>query len=435
MPGFFTMAQRDSYNKCIKAMYSLRRFGIKLGLSTIKSILHHLDNPQDTYKCIHVAGTNGKGSIASALSSILRTSGYKVGLYTSPHLVKFNERICINNKPVSDKNIVESYKAVNKVIQSNLEATFFELTTAMALYEFNRQKVDWAVIETGMGGRLDATNIIKPVISIISNISVEHQRYLGSAIEQIASEKGGIIKKAVPVITGVKQKKTTSVLKKIAAEQSAPFYRLGNEFRIRRNKNRTFSYFGINTVWKNMRTGLLGAHQIVNAAIVLAACEILSHNKTNLSFQSIKQGLAQNKWPGRLEIVSSSPLIILDGAHNLIATRCLAKFLSENLTKRKITLVTGILDDKPYAAMLACLLPLCNKVILTRPKVNRALSPERLFPAAKKIIQDIEIIHDVGKAIKYAIKTASVNDAICIAGSLYLVGEAKEALDLSTLIN
>ncbi len=188
-------------------MYSLRRFGIKLGLSTIKSILHNLDNPQDTYKCIHVAGTNGKGSIAYALSSILRTSGYKVGLYTSPHLVKFNERICINNKPVSDKNIVESYKAVNKVIQSDLEATFFELTTAMALYEFNRQKVDWAVIETGMGGRLDATNIIKPVISIISNISVEHQRYLGSTIGQIASEKGGIIKKAVPVITGVKQKR------------------------------------------------------------------------------------------------------------------------------------------------------------------------------------------------------------------------------------
>ncbi len=429
------MAQQDSYNKCIKAMYSLRRFGIKPGLSTIKSILHNLDNPQDTYKCIHVAGTNGKGSIASALSSILRTSGYKVGLYTSPHLVKFNERICINNKPVSDKNIVESYKAVNKVTQSDLEATFFELTTAMALYEFNKQKVDWAVIETGMGGRLDATNIIKPVISIISNISVEHQRYLGSTIGQIASEKGGIIKKAVPVITGVKQKKATSVLKKIAAEQSAPFYRLGNEFRIRRNKNRTFSYFGINTVWKNMRTGLLGAHQIVNAAIVLAACEILSHNKTNLSFQSIKQGLAQNKWPGRLEIVSSSPLIILDGAHNLIATRCLAKFLSKNLTKRKITLVTGIMDDKPYAAMLACLLPLCDKAILTCPKIDRALSPERLFLSAKKIIQDIEIIPDVSKAIKYAIKTASVNDAICIAGSLYLVGEAKQALDLSAPIN
>lgn len=415
-------------------MYSLRRFGIKFGLFNIASILKRLDNPQNGFSCIHIAGTNGKGSIASALSSILQLSGYKVGLYTSPHLVKFNERIRINNTPILDKKVVESYKAVNKVIQKDLKATFFELTTAMALYEFNRQKVDWAVIEAGMGGRLDATNIIKPVISIISNISVEHQRYLGNTIGQIASEKAGIIKKSVPVITGVKQNKAISVLKKMAVEQSAPFYRLGNEFRIRRNKDKTFSYFGIDTVWRNMRTGLLGNHQIDNAAIVTAACEILNQNKTNLSFQNIKQGLAQNRWPGRLEIVSSSPLILLDGAHNLIATRCLAKFLSENPAKRKITLVTGIMDDKPYAAMLACLLPLCNKVILTRPKIDRALSPERLLSAAKKIIQDIEIIPDVGNAIKYAIKTASVNDTICIAGSLYLIGEAKEALDLEALI-
>jgi len=418
----------------MKAMNSLGNFGIKLGLSTITGILKSLNNPQDGFSCIHVAGTNGKGSIASALSSILQLSGYKVGLYTSPHLVKFNERIRINNIPVSDKKVVESYKAVNKVIPNDLEATFFELTTAMAFYEFSRQKVDWAVIETGMGGRLDATNIIKPVISIISNISVEHKKYLGSTIAQITGEKGGIIKKSVPVIAGVKQKKAISVLKKMAAKQSAPFYRLGNEFRIRRNKDKSFSYFGINTVWRNMRTGLLGSYQIDNAAIVLAACEILNQNKANLSFQNIKDGLAQNRWPGRLEIVSSSPLILLDGAHNLIATRYLAKFMSENLAKRKITLVTGILDDKPYAAMLACLLPLCSKAILTRPKVDRALSPERLFPAAKKIIQDIEIIPDVGKAIKHAIKTTSVNDAICIAGSLYLVGEAKEALDLSSLI-
>lgn len=429
------MHTKDSYINCMKAMNSLKKFGVKFGLSTITGILKSLNNPQDGFSCIHVAGTNGKGSIASALSLILQLSGYKVGLYTSPHLVSFNERIRINNISVSDKKVIEAHKAVNKVIPKNLETTFFELTTAMALYEFSRQKVDWAVIETGMGGRLDATNIIKPVISIISNISIEHKKYLGSTISQIASEKGGIIKKSVPVIAGVKQKKATSVLKKMAAKQSAPFYRLGNEFRIRRNKDKSFSYFGINTVWRNMRTGLLGNHQIDNAAIVLAACEILNQNKAaNLFFQNIKHGLAQNKWPGRLEIVSSSPLIILDGAHNLIATRYLAKFLSENLAERKITLVTGILDDKPYAAMLACLLPLCNKAILTRPKIDRALSPERLFHAAKKIIQDIEIIPDVGKAIKYAIKTTFLNDAICIAGSLYLVGEAKEALDLSALI-
>jgi len=365
-------------------MYGLGRFGIKLGLATIKSILDNLENPQDTYKCIHVAGTNGKGSIASALASILHTSGYKVGLYTSPHLVRFNERICINNKPVSDANVVASYEAVNKASCGARKPTFFELTTAMALYEFGKQKVDWAVIETGMGGRLDATNIINPAISIISNISLEHQKYLGNTIDRIAGEKGGIIKKGVPVITGVKQKNGVSTLKKIANKQSALFYRFGDAFRVRRGKNGAFTYFGIDNIWRNMRSGLLGAHQIDNAALVLAACEILNKNKAELSIQSIKDGLAQNNWPGRLEIASSSPFILLDGAHNLIAVRCLTKFLSENLTKRKITLVTGILDDKPYAAMLACLLPLCNKAILTMPKTNRALKPEKLYSIAKK---------------------------------------------------
>ncbi|MEA3279432.1 MAG: folylpolyglutamate synthase/dihydrofolate synthase family protein [Thermodesulfobacteriota bacterium] len=424
------MAQRNSYNKCIKAMYSLRRFGIILGLSTIKSILHNLGNPQDTYRCIHVAGTNGKGSIASALASILHTSGYKIGLYTSPHLVRFNERICINNKPVPDANIIASYEAVNKADYGARKPTFFELTTAMALYEFNRQKVDWAVIETGMGGRLDATNIINPAISIISNISLEHQKYLGSTIGRIAGEKGGIIKKCVPVITGVKQKNGILVLKKLSNKQSAPFYRFGDAFRVRRGKDGTFTYLGIDNIWRDMRSGLPGAHQIDNAALVLAACEILNKNKAELSIQSIKDGLAQNRWPGRLEIVSSSPLVLLDGAHNLTAIRCLTKFLSENPTKQKITLVTGILDDKPYAAMLACLLPLCSKAILTRPKINRALDPEKLYPIAKKTIPDVRIIPDVREAVQHAVKTASSDDAICIAGSLYLVGEAKEALDL-----
>ena len=411
-------------------MYSLRRYGIKLGLSTIKSILHNLGNPQDTYRCIHVAGTNGKGSIASALASILHTSGYKIGLYTSPHLVRFNERICINNKPVPDANIVASYEAVNKANYGARKPTFFELTTAMALYEFGRQKVDWAVIETGMGGRLDATNIINPAISIISNISLEHQKYLGGTIGRIAGEKGGIIKKCVPVITGVKQKSAISMLTKIANKQSAPFYRCGDAFRVRRCKNGTFTYFGINNIWRDMRSGLPGAHQIDNAALVLAACEMLNKNKAELSIQSIKDGLAQNRWPGRLEIVSSSPLVLLDGAHNLSAIRCLAKFLSENPTKQKITLITGILNDKPYAAMLACLLPLCSKAILTRPKINRALEPEKLYPIAKKIIPDVCIIPDVSEAVQHAIKTASSDEAICIAGSLYLVGEAKETLDL-----
>lgn len=423
------MTPKDPYNDCLRTIYSLRRFGIKLGLSTIKNILKGLGDPQDSFGYIHVAGTNGKGSVASALATTLHLSGYNTGLYTSPHLVSFNERICVNNRPISDENVVASYQAVKSVHHGAREPTFFEFATAMALYEFGRQNVDWAVIETGMGGRLDATNIIKPVLSIITNISLEHRDYLGNTITEIAREKGGIIKKSVPVITGVKQKNAISVLKTISKKKSVKLYRFGDAFRVRRNKNGTFNYFGIENVWRNIHFGLIGRHQVDNAALVLAACEVLNKNNFGITLQNIRDGLERNRWPGRLEIVSSSPLILLDGAHNFIAARNLARYLSENISDRKITLVVGILDDKPYNAMLKCLAPLCNRIILTSPKIDRALAPERLYAIVKDIITDIHIIPDVDKAITYAIKYAKANDVICIAGSLYVVGEAKEAFE------
>ncbi len=411
-------------------MYGLRRFGIKLGLSTIRSILYGLGNPQNQFKCIHVAGTNGKGSIASTLSSILQLSGYKVGLYTSPHLVRFNERICINQKPIDDDSIVTSYEAVNRADHGDREPTFFEFTTAMALYEFGKQKVDWAIIETGMGGRLDATNIITPALCVISNISVEHREYLGNTITEIAGEKAGIIKKQVPVVTGVKQKNAISVVEKIAKNRSAPLYRLGQHFKTRKGKDGTFTYFGIDHTKHKMKTGLSGTHQIQNAALAIAASEILMNNEAvKVSYASIKEGLIKNKWPGRLEIVSLSPTIILDGAHNLIAARNLAKFLKEEMAGRHITLVIGILDDKPYASMLQSLLSACDRVVLTRPVIDRALAPETLLPQAKDLVKDTTVINDVGEALMHAAKTSQPEDVICVAGSLYVVGEAKQMLE------
>ncbi|MGA9176406.1 MAG: folylpolyglutamate synthase/dihydrofolate synthase family protein [Desulfobacterales bacterium] len=423
------MSTKASYNSCLKTLYSLRRYGIILGLDIIGNILKGVGNPQNNFNTIHVAGTNGKGSIASALSTILHKAGYKVGLYTSPHLVRFNERICIDNQPVSDEDVVASYNAVKNVYYGSREPTFFEFNTAMAFYEFGKHNVEWAVIETGMGGRLDATNIITPALSIITNISLEHKLYLGNTISEITREKGGIIKKGVPVVTGVTQKNAISALTSIAKSQSAPFYRFGDSFRIRRNRNSSFNYFGIDHVWRHIQTGLIGKHQINNAALVLAACELLIKNHLNLTLTNIKDGLEQNRWPGRLEIVSSSPLVLLDGAHNFIAARHLAKYLSENFSDRNITLLIGILDDKPYKAILKDLLPLCRKVILTRPKIDRALAPEKLYPVAQKIISDIHVIPDVDKAIIHAIENASPKDVICIAGSLYVVGEAKELFE------
>jgi len=420
------MGKNKAYNECLKTMYGLRRFGIKLGLSTIKKILEGLGNPQDRFKCIHVAGTNGKGSIASSLSAILHSAGYRVGLYTSPHLVRFNERICINNHPVPDENVVASFEAVKAVKCGARELTFFEYSTAMAFNEFAKQNVDWAIIETGMGGRLDATNIINPSLSIISNISLEHRMYLGDTIQEIAAEKGGIIKRNCPVVTGVKQKRAIRVIEEIAKKKPSPLYRVGREFKVRRNRSGTFTYFGIENVLRDMTTSLLGNHQIENAALSLAACEILQKNKTRLSIRNIREGLSKNHWPGRLEVVSTAPLILLDGAHNLIAARNLARFIAEKLSNRRITLVIGILDDKPHEAILRCLVQVSDKVILTRSRIDRALAPAILYPIAKKIVIDTKIIPQVSSAIRHAISNATPDDAICIAGSLYVVGEAKE---------
>jgi dihydrofolate synthase/folylpolyglutamate synthase len=409
-------------------MYGLRRFGIKLGLATTRKILKGLGNPQDTYACVHVAGTNGKGSVASALAFILHLAGYKTGLFTSPHLVRFNERITINNRPIPDRDVVAAYGAVKKVHHGKREPTFFEFSTAMALYEFGRQKVDWAVIETGMGGRLDATNIIKPALSIITNISIEHKEYLGNTIPLIAGEKAGIIKRRTPVVTGVRKKQAISVIDKVAELKSAPLYRLGKDFKVRRHSSGAFTYYGLDHIWRDLKTGLLGNHQVQNAALALAACEILNRKKTKLPLKSIQAGLAKMRWPGRLEIVSQNPFILLDGAHNLTAARNLAQYLSSNLGHKDITLVIGMLDDKPYKAMLRSLVPISNRVILTRPKIDRGLPTQTLQFATRNLAPEASIIPTVEKAVQHAVTAAGPRDAVCIAGSLYVVGEAKVAL-------
>ncbi|MGD9043654.1 MAG: folylpolyglutamate synthase/dihydrofolate synthase family protein, partial [Desulfobacterales bacterium] len=298
------MLPKDTYNRCLKTMYGLRRFGIILGLDTIKGILKTLGNPHNKFSCIHVAGTNGKGSVAAALSSILYQSGYKVGLYTSPHLVRFNERICINNRQISNADVVKSYQAVQQVHHGDRSPTFFEFATAMALYEFHRQRVDWAVIETGMGGRFDATNVIQPALSIITNVSMEHRDYLGNTLTQITREKAGIIKQGVPVVTAIEQKQARAVVQRVAAKKSAPLYILGENFKIRRKRAGGFSYYGIENTWHNMQTVLLGDYQVQNAALAIAACELLNKDKAEISGKNIQAGLSRTRWPGRLDIVS-----------------------------------------------------------------------------------------------------------------------------------
>ena len=430
------MTPSDAYKKTLQAMYSLHRFGIKLGLDIISGMLNGLGNPQESFNCVHIAGTNGKGSIASALSTILHRAGYRTGLYTSPHLVSFNERICIDNKPVSNEDIITAHDRAVAAFKGDRENTFFELTTAMALDIFGRKQVDWAIIETGMGGRLDATNVLNPDLCIITNISMEHQAYLGDSIAQIAAEKGGIIKKGVPVVTGVRQPEAIDTIESLATEKEAPLARFKETFDIRPSTENMFDYQGIATDLDMVAVGLPGDHQLENAALVLAACETLNiAGKTTIDVEAMRYGLLQNHWPGRLEIVAEAPTILLDGAHNLVACEALARFLETRYADRDITLVVGILDDKPYEKMLDLLVPNCRKLILTRPIIDRALEPEALLPVVEPYGKQTTIIPSVPDAVNQAIDAATPEEVVCIAGSLYVVGEARQMLDNTGRIN
>lgn len=434
-----------SYELCLEKIYKLGRFGIKLELDTILNILSQLNTPHNNYKMVHVAGTNGKGSTATCIASILNAAGFKTGIYTSPHLVRFNERICVNGQQISDADVVSAYQAVNAADHrsrpGSRQATFFEIVTAMAFYYFAKEAVEWAVIETGMGGRFDATNIITPKVSVITNLSIEHTDYLGHTIRDLAREKGGIIKPGVPAVTAVSQPSGIGKLTQVAKDRASALYRFKNDFSIRKTPGRpTYNYQGIYQNFKGLTKPLPGEHQRENLALALAASELIfEQNKGTdpryeLTLEQIHKGLAQVTWPGRLEKIMDHPLVILDGAHNFKASVLLGKYLNQTLGDKKLTFVIGILDDKPYEAMLAQLLPRAHRVIVTKAKINRSTEPAVLTAAVRKIFNgEVQVIEDVKEAVSYAISTSCKDDAICIAGSLYVAGEAKEKFDMDLM--
>ncbi len=422
--------KNDPYARCLEQMFRLRRFGIKLGLDLIGTILDRLGNPHTRYRTIHIAGTNGKGSVAAYLSAILKCAGYRVGRYTSPHLERFNERICIDDRPIADDEVVDTYRRVRNVGDLDREPTFFEFATAMALDAFARHRVQWAVIETGMGGRLDATNVIVPQLSVITNISLEHKEYLGTGLAAIAGEKAGIIKPGVPAVCGARQAAARGVITARAEKMSAPLYFLGRHYRVRKKPGSDhFNYHGIHHKWRDLHTSLIGRHQLENAAHALAACDLLKNRgQLDLDRNTVARGLAMARWPGRLEIVMHRPLVILDGAHNLAAARNLARHLESSYRGRKITMVVGILDDKPFASILGHLARCCRKMIFTQPEIGRAVPARRLYRAAAAYNIERQIHVPVAEAVGRAIEAAGADEVVCIAGSLYVVGEAKTAL-------
>ena len=422
------------YKETLTYLFGLQKFGIKFGLTNISHLLQLLGNPHERLKAIHIAGTNGKGSTAATLASIMQKAGYRVGLYTSPHLVYFTERIRINGREIDESKVVELTERIKFTVQSSelreelSKITFFEFTTAMAILYFMEEGVDIAVMETGMGGRLDATNVINPLVSIITNISIEHKEFLGDTIEAVAYEKGGIIKEGIPLITGVEQPSAFQVIEKICGEKGAPLYRLWRDFSFLKKGANRLSYNGIDEGFDDLTLNLAGSHQFSNASMAIASVELLRENGFTISNEAIYGGLADVAWPGRLETVSQNPKIILDGAHNPAGAEALAKVIADELEFDRLFLILGIMADKDIEGIISPLASLADEVILSRPEYERASPASALLPMAKKYNNNSTAFEALKEAIAYARSRAAVDDLIIISGSLFTVGEARALL-------
>ena len=419
---------RSAYSQELDVLYSLQKFGIKFGLSKTSNLLKALNDPHLDQRAIHIAGTNGKGSVAAFLSSILTRAGFRVGLYTSPHLVRFTERFQINGREIGQARATELMRLVREVMSDVEPPTFFEAVTAMALLYFAQEKTDLVILETGMGGRLDATNVVTPLLSIITNISMEHREYLGNTLLEMAFEKAGIIKPRIPLLTGATQPKVLNLFQDRCQELDAPFYRLGRDFTYRTTAH-GLHYRGPGLDLARLQIGLQGRHQGRNAAMALAATELLRPHLPGLSRDALRQGLAEAVWPGRMHLISDSPRIILDGAHNPAAIKALARSLPRDFTYDRLILVLGIMADKDARHILGNILPVADQAIFTRPVYERAMDPQTLCDHAASWDLPKQVVPGLEQALATARTSAGQNDLVVVCGSLFTVGEALSILD------
>jgi dihydrofolate synthase / folylpolyglutamate synthase len=429
-----------SYHETIGYLFGLQKHGIKFGLANSVRLMELLGDPHRRFRALHIAGTNGKGSTAALLAGVLRAAGYRTGLYTSPHLVSFAERIRVDGVPIAEERVVELADRVRRRYQDlspagageAMSPTFFEVTTAMAFTHFAEAGVDVAVVEAGMGGRLDSTNVITPLVSVITNIDLEHTEFLGGTLEQIAAEKAGIIKAAVPVVTGVVQPEAVRVIEQEAARQGAPVYRMPQDFgagRTSAGPPQRFDYRGIAQDLPDLTVALLGRHQVGNACLAVAAVECAVRAGLGVPESALRSGLASAVWEGRLELLARKPDLYVDGAHNPASAAVLADALQELRSGHsRLVLVLGILQDKDHAGIIAPLAPLADSIIVTRPAYARALDAAALADSVRRTHPDVAVAGTVGEAIARARAQTPPDGLIIVTGSLYTVGDARAAV-------
>lgn len=410
-------------------------FGIKLGLERMEKILGELGNPHLKYKTVHITGTNGKGSVSVMIASVLSAAGYKVGLYTSPHISDFRERIQIldenGKRMIEERDVCRIMEKIKQIADKYPEPlTYFEAGTLLAFQYFAEQDIDFGVIEVGMGGRLDATNIIRPEVSVITTIALEHTQYLGKDLVSIAREKGGIIKNETPLITGVTGE-ALEALKEICKQKNASLIHVGTDIGYERKgsdiNGQVFDVAGILGRYENMRTKLLGKYQVFNAAVATGAIECLKKKGVLIPEGSIYDGISSAFIPGRFEILSSSPTIVLDVAHNPQAAQALADTI-RSIKNGRLNVVLGIMKDKDIKSFVQSFSGIADLIIATKPKTKRAADPHIISGEAQACGMQTMIIEDVRKAFEYAKFISKPEDIICVTGSFYTVGEVRPSL-------
>jgi dihydrofolate synthase / folylpolyglutamate synthase len=413
-----------TYAETLSHIFALARFGIKPGLERITRLLAALGNPQDSFATVHVVGTNGKGSTAATLSSLLSAGNYRTGLFTSPHLISFTERMRVDGTEISQATV--AHLAQRVLAAAPEETTFFEIVTALAVLHFAETNVQLAVFEAGMGGRLDATNALNGRLAIVTPVALDHTEYLGGSLAEIAAEKAGIAKPGRPIVSARQEPEVARVIGERARALGATLAVEGEQFAAHWEQE-ALDYRGLQLTLSGLHPGLSGSYQSGNLACALAAAELLSADGFPLKPQAFRTGLAGVSWPGRLELFPGPPRLILDGAHNPAGAQALAGALAL-FPRRRLFLVVGVMGDKELSGVLGPLLPLADRVFAVAPALERALPADRLAQYCRAAGKDAVAAQSVADGIEQARAEAAGDDLVVVCGSLFTVGEARGIL-------
>lgn len=416
------------YQEALDYLYSLTHSGIKLGLQNTSRLLQHFDNPHLGIRTIHIAGTNGKGSTAAITESILRATGLKTGLYTSPHLLDFRERIQINRNLIEKQDVIQLILKIKSAVEKlEIPVTFFEFGTVLAFLYFKGQNTDVNILEVGLGGRLDATNLCEADISIITSISHDHMEYLGDDLKQIAFEKASIIKPSGTVFANIPDNEIFNFVNSLAQSREALVYRLNSEFKVAQIEpgqgSQTFDFIGKKKEFKRLKLPLIGQFQAENAGLAIAACLkfLESSNESD-----IRKGLETVQWEGRLEVVSDHPTIVLDSAHNEASIRNMTYELRKNIKFSRCLVILGLMKDKEIDKILEILSQFGDHFYLVQVNPPRGEDPEKLQEKLKKYKKPVQVSESVSSALQTIKDCSNPNDLVCITGSIFTVAEAKK---------